>query len=213
MTGIANEGNVTMRRSKKPEQLMKRIIKMGSNKNDLVLDSFAGSGTTGAVAHKLGRKWILIEIGDHAEILCKKRLSDVVNGVDTTGISKQTEFSGGGGFAFCELGEPLIVADEEFDIKRINPKYNNGDLIKAVCKEEGFGLYRPKGTLHGRKGNVFIHVSEFFINQDYLDHLTSEVSSDQRLVIYCYSYSSKLNILKNIEIKRMPNDLKNVRVL
>ena len=101
--GIAQEGGVEFQQSKKPERLIQRIIEMTTEPGDWVLDSFLGSGTTAAVAHKLGRKWIGIELGEHAETLCLPRLKRVVSGKDQTGISKQVAWKGGGGFRYCLL--------------------------------------------------------------------------------------------------------------
>ncbi|MDD5340103.1 MAG: site-specific DNA-methyltransferase [Candidatus ainarchaeum sp.] len=208
--GIAQEGEVKFKNSKKPEMLLKRIIEMASEPGELVLDSFAGSGTTAAVAHKLGRRWLTIEIGKHAETLCKPRLRRVVSGEDQTGISKQVNWKGGGGFAYCELGDPLVITDKELGIQRINPKYNNGDLILAICKLEGFKLMsKGKRVLHGKRGMTFAHVTEFYVTQEYLNHLTKEVDEDQKLIIYCYAHTSKLKLPKNVEVRRMPDQLSN----
>jgi adenine-specific DNA-methyltransferase len=210
VTGTADEGGNEFKRSKKPEKLLQRIVELGSNLGDLVLDSFAGSGTTGAVAHKLGRRWIMIEMGKHAETKCKPRLTRVVSGEDQTGISKAVGWAGGGGFAYCELGEPLIINDAELGIKRINPAYNNGDLIRAVCRLEGFGLIgNGKTNLHGKHGMTYAHVTEFFVNQEYVNHLAKEIDDDEKLRIYCYSHTSKLNLPKNVDLRRMPGGLSN----
>lgn len=86
----------------KPERLLERIIYLGSNKGDIVMDSFAGSGTTGSVAHKMGRKWILIEINGVCKSHCIPRLKGVIGGNDGVGISKKIGWTGGGGFTFLE---------------------------------------------------------------------------------------------------------------
>ena len=108
---LANEGNVDFPRSKKPEQLIKRILEISTKTGDLVLDSFLGSGTTSAVAQKLGRKWIGIELGDHAYSHCKMRIDKVINGTDQSGISKSNNWQGGGGYKFYELAPSLINID------------------------------------------------------------------------------------------------------
>lgn len=94
----------------KPERLLQRIIKLATAPGDLVLDSFLGSGTTAAVAHKMGRRYIGIEMGDHAETHCLPRLQKVIEG-EPGGISKAVEWQGGGGFRFYALGEPVFLAD------------------------------------------------------------------------------------------------------
>jgi adenine-specific DNA-methyltransferase len=106
--GIAKEGNVHFKQSKKPEKLLKRIIEMSTSPGDLVLDAFLGSGTTCAVAHKMNRKWIGIELGEHADKLCYPRLKAVVDGKDPNGISKDDDvgWKGGGGFRYYVVGGP-----------------------------------------------------------------------------------------------------------
>ncbi len=106
--GIANEGGVIMRKGKKPEALIKRIIEMATSPGETVLDSFLGSGTTTAVAHKMGRRWIGIEIGEHANTLCIPRLKRIISGEDQTGISKEVGWKGGGGFRYYVVGDSLL---------------------------------------------------------------------------------------------------------
>ena len=91
----------------KPEKLIQRVLTIATDEGDLVMDSFLGSGTTAAVAHKMGRRWIGIEMGDHAKTHCAVRMKKVVDG-EQGGISKAVKWSGGGGFRFYELGEPLL---------------------------------------------------------------------------------------------------------
>jgi len=94
----------------KPERLLERVLLIATNPDDLVLDSFLGSGTTAAVAHKMGRRWIGIEMGDHAETHCLPRLTKVVDG-EQGGISEAVDWHGGGGFRFMRLGEPVFDTD------------------------------------------------------------------------------------------------------
>lgn len=94
----------------KPEQLLQRILEIATAQGDIVLDSFLGSGTTAAVAHKMGRRWIGIEMGEHAATHCMPRLKQVLDG-EPGGSSHQLGWQGGGGFRFCTLGEPLFDAD------------------------------------------------------------------------------------------------------
>ena len=110
-TGIAGEGGVTLRGGKKPERLVERVLKLATNPGDLVLDSFLGSGTTAAVAHKMGRRWIGIEIGEQAETHCAKRLRTVVDGEDSSGITASAGWESGGGFRFSRLGPPIFAED------------------------------------------------------------------------------------------------------
>ncbi|WP_295937251.1 site-specific DNA-methyltransferase [uncultured Xanthomonas sp.] len=113
---LANEGGVDFRRGKKPEALLARVLRISTRKDDLVLDSFLGSGTTAAVAHKMGRRWIGVESGDQAQTHSRARLISVVDG-EQSGVSKQVEWTGGGGFSFYKLG-PKVFDDQG----RMNPE-------------------------------------------------------------------------------------------
>ena len=94
----------------KPERLLYRIVSLATNPNDIILDSFLGSGTTAAIAHKMGRRWIGIEMGDHAETHCIPRLEKVIAG-EQGGISQTVGWQGGGGFRYYTLDEPVFLAD------------------------------------------------------------------------------------------------------
>jgi len=120
---IANEGGVKFPRGKKPEQLLKRIIEISTNKGDIVLDSFGGSGSTGAVAHKMGRKWIMVELGDHCHSHIIPRLQKVIDGEDQGGISKAVDWKGGGGFRYYKLA-PSLLKKDQWDNWVINKDYN-----------------------------------------------------------------------------------------
>lgn len=104
---LHKEGDVIFPKSKKPENLIKRVIELSTDEGDIVLDSFLGSGTTAAVAQKLNRRYIGIEIGDHAQTHCQPRLRKVVDG-EQGGISKVVNWQGGGGFRFCKLGPAVF---------------------------------------------------------------------------------------------------------
>ena len=101
--GIAREGGVAFSRNKKPERLVARVIAMATDQGDWVIDPFLGSGTTAAVAHKMGRQWIGIEAGEHALTLAEPRLVRVVGGDDPTGITSAVGFAGGGGFRVAKI--------------------------------------------------------------------------------------------------------------
>ncbi len=192
----------------KPERLLNRIIELGSQEGEWVLDSFAGSGTSGAVAHKKGRKWIMVEIGNHAETHIIPRMKQVVNGKDQGGISKTTNWKGGGGFKYFELGDSLFVRDEDLRLTVINPKMYNGALIRAVLKIEGFRLKNPDNGLHGISGTTAVHVTEQYLTQEYVDTLLNEIGDQAKfLVIYAKTISSKLKVPNNVEIRRIPDVL------
>ncbi len=148
--GIANEGGVKFKKGKKPEKLIKRCFDLASTKNDWVLDSFLGSGTTAAVAHKMERKYIGIELGEHADTHCLTRLKGIVDGTDQSGISKSINWKGGGGFKFYNLASSLLRKDS-FGNFVIDEKYNANQLAEAMCKHEGFKFY-PDETLYWKHG-------------------------------------------------------------
>jgi len=207
--GIANEGNVVFRKGKKPEKMMKRIIEMVTEPNEWVLDSFAGSGTTGAVAHKLGRRHIMIEFAPHAETHALKRLKSVIDGSDQTGISKDVQWQGGGGLRYCVLGKSLFKKGPEGVIQ---VEYDNGDLIEAICKIEGFKFIGRqllgKTKLHGAVNSKrYCHITEEFVTQDYVDQMENEIGEEESLVIYCLRKSSRLRLPTNIYVKKIPRDL------
>lgn len=202
------EGGVDFRSGKKPEKLLEIVLRHFSDEGDLVLDSFAGSGTTGAVAHKMGRQWIMVEFGEHAETHCLKRMNNVIGGKDQTGISKDVTWRGGGGFKYFELGDSLFVRDSDLRLTVINPKMYNGALIRAVLKIEGFKLVNPDNGLHGMSGTTAAHVTEQYLSQDYVDAVVNEINDQAKfIVIYAKTISSKIKLPDNVEIKRIPEIL------
>lgn len=203
---IANEGGVYFPRSKKPEQLLKRIIEMSTKEGDYVLDSFLGSGTTAATAHKMGRKWIGIEMGEHAYSHCQKRLCNVIDG-EQTGISKSVNWYGGGGFKFYELAEPLLVKNTVLPIYQINPSYTWDMVCEAICKIEGF-TYEPSGEFQGYSSeNRFIHVTGEFVNTKYVMSVMKTLGEKQSLLIYCKKNQADMILPENVEVKKIPKDL------
>lgn len=203
---LANEGGVDFPRSKKPEQLIKRILEIASNPGDLVLDSFLGSGTTCAVAQKMGRKWIGIEMGTHAYSHCKVRLDSVIDG-EQSGISKSMNWQGGGGYKFYELAPSLLVKNAKLPIYQINPEYTWDMVCEAICKIEGF-TYEPKDEFCGYSSeNRFIHVTKELVNAKYVMNLAKSIGVNQSLLIYCQKYQSDMRLPANIEIKKIPKDL------
>lgn len=192
----------------KPERLLKRIIEIASDSGDWVLDSFLGTGTSVAVAHKMGRRWIGIELGEHAETLALVRLKKVIKGEDYGGISDEVNWKGGGGFKYLELGDSLFIKDKDLRLTVLNPKMYNGPLIRAVLKIEGFKLLNPENALHGISGKTIAHVTEQYLNQKYIDVLLLEVGDRaDYLVIYAKTISSKIKLPENVEVRRMPDIL------
>ena len=196
----------------KPERLMKRVLEVASMPGDWVLDSFGGSGTTGAVAHKMDRKWIMVELGEHCHTHIIPRMRKVIDGTDQGGISKAVGWKGGGGFKYYRLAETLLVQDKDLSAKGhpvyiINPKYDDKMLIRAICKVEGF-RYRNEGRLHGVSSeNRFLHVTTQLLTQAYLDSLVSDIRLEQSLLVYCTRRSRNLVVPDNVEVKKIPRDL------
>lgn len=204
---VTKEGGVLFPMGKKPESLLKQILEMATDLGDLVLDSFLGSGTTAAAAHKLKRRWIGIEIGEHAYSHCKVRLDKVVDGSDQGGISKEEEWQGGGGYHFYELAPSLLVKNKKLPIYQINPEYTFEMLCEAICKLEGFS-YKPEGVFHGYSSEKrFIHITEAFVNAEYVKSVTATLGESQSLLIYGTKVQSDLRLPDNIEVKRIPKDL------
>ena len=203
---LTKEGSVEFPNGKKPEALIQRILDMASDENDIILDSFLGSGTTIAVAHKMHRRWIGIEMGDHAYSHCKVRIDSVING-DQSGISKAVGWHGGGGYHFYELAPSLLIKNDKLPIYQINPEYSFEMVCEAICKLEGF-IYIPSGIFHGRSSEKrFIHITTEFINAEYIKSVSATLGYDQSLLIYGTKIQSDLQLPENIEVKKIPKDL------
>ena len=194
----------------KPERLIERIIHIASNPGDLVMDSFLGSGTTAAVAHKMGRRYIGIEMGNHAYTHCKVRLDKVIAGEDKGGITKSTGWEGGGGYRFFELA-PSLVNRDLFDEYVINEEYDADMLAAAVALHEGF-RYQPDGGLFWKQSvgneNSYLFVTTRHLNSTYLDSIKDTMEDGEYLIIACRSFDSGLDkAYSNITIKKIPQML------
>lgn len=209
---IANEGGVYFPRSKKPEQLLHRIIEMSTEPGDIVLDSFLGSGTTAAVAHKMGRRYIGIEMGEHAYTHCKTRLDAVIAGDDLLGITKAMGWKGGGGYRFYELA-PTLINTDAFGEYVINEEYDADILAAAVALHEGF-QYQPDENLFWKQSvgneNSYLFVTTRHLNGTYLDSIKDTMQEDDYLIIACKSFDSGIDkVYENIVIKKIPQMLLN----
>lgn len=190
----------------KPEKLIERILTIATEPGDIVLDSFLGSGTTTAVAHKMNRKWIGIELGEHAYTHCKDRMDKVVDG-ENGGISRDIGWIGGGGYKFYELAPSLLVKNPRLPIYQINPEYTFEMMCEAICKIEGF-KYAPDGVYHGHSSEKrFIYITKEFVNAEYIQSITTTLGEDQSLLIYGTKIQSDMILPDNIEVKRIPKDL------
>jgi adenine-specific DNA-methyltransferase len=194
----------------KPERLIERIIHIASNPGDLVLDSFLGSGTTAAVAHKMGRRYIGIEMGNHAYTHCKVRLDKVIAGEDAGGITKTQNWQGGGGYRFYELA-PTLINQDPFGEYVINSEYDADMLAAGVALHEGF-TYQPDETLFWKQsvGNEksYLFVTTRHLTSAYLDSIKGGMEEDEYLVIACRSFDSGLDkAYEHITIKKIPQML------
>ena len=194
----------------KPERLLQRIIAIASNKNDWILDSFLGSGTTAAVAQKMNRKWIGIELGEHCHTHCIPRLQKVCDGTDQGGISEAVDWKGGGGFKYYYLA-PSLLKQDKYNNWVINPEYNGNMLASAMAKHEGF-RYQPDEQIYWKQGQStekdFIYTTTQFITVETLDRIHEELQNGESLLICCKSFSKACDDrYSNITIKKIPKML------
>lgn len=204
---VNREGGVVFSGGKKPEVLLEKIISMTTQPGDLVLDSFLGSGTTAAVAHKMGRQYIGIEMGDHAYTLCKPRLDRVIDGDDSTGITRSLEWIGGGGYKFYELAPTLIVKDK-YGNPVFSEKYNPTMLAAAVAKINGFA-YAPDPDTYWKQGysqdNSFIYVTTQYLMAKMLDEIAADVDAFENLLICAPAFDNGLSKrYDNINVRKIP---------
>ena len=205
-----HEGGVSFGGGKKPEALMQIILEYFSSPNDLILDSFGGSGSTAASAHKLERKWITIELGEQAYTHIQPRLMSVVSGLDQTGISSITKWQGGGGFKFYSLA-PSLLNEDKYGNWIISKEYNAQMLASAVAKQEGF-KYEPNEHMYWKQGmsseKDFIFTTTQFITAELMDKIHEEMQPGESLLIACKSYQEGCeNRHANISIKKIPHML------
>lgn len=194
----------------KPERLLKRILEISTQPGDLVLDSFAGSGTTGAVAHKMGRRWIMVELGDHCTTHIAPRLRKVIDGSDNGGVSKSVDWKGGGGFRYYELAPSLLERDK-WGREVISKKYNPAMLAQALCKLEGF-TYAPSDSVYWQQGhsseNDFCYVTTQTLGPQELATLSEEVGEGRSLLILCAAYRGNTDAWPNLTVRKIPNHIR-----
>lgn len=195
----------------KPERLIKRVLEIATNPGDLVLDSFAGSGTTGAVAHKMGRRWIMVELGEHCHTHIIPRLKKVIDGEDKGGVTEVADWRGGGGFRYYRLAPSLIVNDR-WGNPVINPEYNAAQLSEALAKLEGFN-YAPSEThwwQHGHSSERdFIYVTTQNLSTEQLQALSDEVGPERSLLVCCAAFhgvtaAKAAERWPNLTLKKIP---------
>lgn len=204
------EGGVAFRSGKKPEALLEIILKHFSNENDLVLDSFLGSGSTAAAALKMKRQFIGIEFGDHAYSHCFERLKSISKGEDKTGISKYYSLYPNMGFKFYELASSLLNQDK-YDNWIISKDYNADMLAAAMAKQEGF-TYAPDQVAYWKQGfsaeQDYIFTTTQFVTVELLDQLQDQLLEGESILICAKKFQPECqNKFKNIVLKKIPKML------
>ena len=194
----------------KPEKLARRVLDLATQKGDLVLDSFLGSGTTAAVAHKMGRRWIGIELGEHCYTHCLPRLQKVADGTDQGGISKSVNWKGGGGFRYYYLAPSLLKEDKHGNWV-IDEQYNADMLAAAMAKHEGF-KYSPDEEIYWKQGQStekdFIFTTTQFVTIETLDKIREEMKPGESLLVCCKSFQKVCeNQYSEITVKKIPGML------
>lgn len=210
MKNLTKEGSVAFPNGKKPEKLVSQIVSMTTQPGDIVFDSFLGSGTTAAVAHKMGRKYIGIELGNQAYTHCYPRLKLVVDGKDTGGITLQEQWKGGGGFKFYELAPSLLLEDCHGHLV-INKEYNANMLAAAMAKHEGFE-YSPSSDFYWKQGqsseNDYIYTTTQFMTVESLERIHDDMQAEESLLICCTAFQQECKTaFANISIKKIPKML------
>jgi len=194
----------------KPERLLERVLNISTIPGDIVLDSFAGSGTTGAVAHKMGRRWIMVELGEHCHTHIIPRLKKVIGGEDKGGVTEATGWKGGGGFRYFRLAPSLLERDR-YGREVISKAYNAEMLAEALCKLEGFA-YAPSDSVYWQHGlsteRDFIYVTTQTLSQEQLAHLSDEVGLDRSLLVLCSAFRGNPAAFPNLTVKKIPNHVR-----
>ena len=197
----------------KPERLLKRILEIASNPDDWVLDSFGGSGTTGAVAHKMGRRWIMVELGEHCHTHIIPRMQKVIDGVDTGGITEVVGWKGGGGYRYYKLA-PSLLEKDKWGQWVINKKFNAAMLAEAACKLEGF-IFAPSDTVYWQHGHSteqdFIYVTTQHLSAVQLAQLSDEVGPGRTLLVLCAAFRAGTKDITerypNLTVKKIPKQV------
>lgn len=206
LNNLTKEGDVRFPQGKKPEALIQRIIELATEPGDIILDSFLGSGTTAAVAQKMGRRWIGIELGEHMFSHCIPRLQRVINGTDTGGVTRDLNWNGGGGFRFLRLA-PSLLEKDKWGNWIVTKDYKPEMLAEAVCKLEGFH-YAPNPEIfwiHGHSTETdYIYVTTQNLSYEQLRFLSDQVGSKRTLLICCGAFRAKKDEFPNLTMKKIP---------
>lgn len=190
----------------KPERLLQRVLHIATNPGDLVLDSFAGSGTTGAVAHKMGRRWILVELGEHCHTHIIPRLKKVIDGQDPGGVTEATGWQGGGGFRYYKLA-PSLLKKDRWGQWVVNPGFHPELLAEAVCKLEGY-RYAPSRNQFWQHGQStesdYVYVTTATLSAGQLRELSDEVGPERTLLVCCGAWTGNAAEYHNLTLKKIP---------
>jgi adenine-specific DNA-methyltransferase len=190
----------------KPEGLLHRILQISTNLGDWVLDSYAGSSTTGAVAHKMGRRWIMVDLGEHCHTHIIPRLKKVIDGEDPGGITKAVNWKGGGGFRYYRLA-PSLLEKDKWGNWAINKTYNAAMLTEALCKLEGFTC-GPSDSVYWQHGRSterdFIYVTTASLTHERRQQLSDEVGPDRSLLVLCTAFRARPDRYPNLTVKKIP---------
>jgi Adenine specific DNA methylase Mod len=208
---LHNEGDVRFPKGKKPEHLVKRLLELSTEKGDLILDSFLGSGTTAAVAHKMSRRYIGIEMGEQCYTHCKVRLDKVVDG-EQGGISKTVNWQGGSGYRFYELAPSMLKKDKHnqwvFDYDAYEPEQRENMIAEAIAKLNGYH-YAPDEDVFWKQGmsqsGSYIYTTMQYISSKYMDGIFKSMNGDERLLVCCPAFDNGLgDRYDNIVVKKIP---------
>ncbi|MCL4193538.1 MAG: site-specific DNA-methyltransferase, partial [Thermoguttaceae bacterium] len=193
----------------KPERLLQRVLQIATNPGDWVLDSFAGSGTTGAVAHKMGPRWIMVELGEHCHPPIIPRHKKVIAGQAPGGVTEAVGWQGGGGFRYYRLA-PSLLEKDKWGQWVISKEFNAAMLAEAVCKLEGFTC-APSDTVYCQHGHSterdFIYVTTQQLTGDQLAQLSDEVGPDRTLLVLCAAFRAPKagpERHPNLTVKKIP---------
>jgi adenine-specific DNA-methyltransferase len=212
LNNLTKEGGVQFPQGKKPEALIQKVLELATNEGDWVLDSFGGSGTTGAVAHKMRRRWIMVELGEHCHTHIVPRLKKVIDGADPGGITEDVGWTGGGGFRYYRLA-PSLLEKDKWGQWVISKEFNAAMLAEAACKLEGF-TYAPSDTVYWQHGHSterdFIYVTTQHFSAEQLAQLSDEVGPDRTLLVLCAAFRATRGgsgQCPNLTVKNIPKQV------